>query len=193
MPRSCAQQFDLDPSARIKTLSQGQRARAGCWRRWRSGRSFWSSTSRRPGLDPIVRRGDPLGDHPHDRPGGPHGPLLVALARRGRARVRPRRADRPRPDRAARLARDDQGAAPPADAAVRRAAGAAAGSLRLDALGRLRPRVDGRLPGLDRRDPRREPPASVRRSSRTRAPRSKTSSSPTQHGARRPAWRALDR
>ena len=33
-------QFDLDPRARIKTLSQGQRARSACWRPWLTGPRF---------------------------------------------------------------------------------------------------------------------------------------------------------
>ena len=45
------------PAARVKDLSQGS-AGAGrpCWSRWPTGPNCWCSTSRRAGLDPIVRR-----------------------------------------------------------------------------------------------------------------------------------------
>ena len=137
-PRSCARDFALDPAAKVKHLSQGQRARAGL--RAGPGLSARAAGARRAvdGPRPDRPPRHPGGDHPHDRRGRAHGALLVAPARRGRAGGRPRGADRPRPDRASRAARRDQG---------RRTAGSRCGST---SRGRSRRRWPGRWPGRGR-------------------------------------------
>ena len=90
------EQFDLDPAARIKGLSQGQRA-AGRPARG-AGLPARAAGPRRAldGARPDRPPRHPGGDHPDDRRGGADGPLLVAPARRGRAGRRPGGDDRPR-------------------------------------------------------------------------------------------------
>ena len=46
------QTFALDPAAKIKNLSKGQKARAGCSSRWRIGPSCWCWMNRRPASIP---------------------------------------------------------------------------------------------------------------------------------------------
>ncbi len=111
-------QFDLDPQARIKTLSQGQRG---------SHRTYGGTgvPARAPGPRRAVDRSrpdretrDPLGDHPDHCRGGSHRSVLVALTRRSRTRGGSRRAHGSRTHRSLRSARDHQGDLPAADAAV---------------------------------------------------------------------------
>ena len=147
--------FALDPRAKVKHLSKGQRARTGPGAR--AGPSAGAARARRavdrPRPDRPPRH--PRRDHPHHRRGGADGAVLVAPAPRGRARGRPRGADRSRAGRVQRGARPDQGDAPPAHAAVRGAAAAAAGSGRGAGVGRARGGVGGRLQRAARRAARR--------------------------------------
>ena len=132
------QQFALDPAAKVKTLSKGQKARAGLLVALAYRPELLLLDEPSSGLDPIVRR-DILGrDRPHDRRRRPHGAVLVALARRGRTHFRPRRDAQGGPHSLHRRARRNQADAPSPDAPLRRrATPAAAARWRLE-LGRPR-------------------------------------------------------
>ena len=145
------QQFDLDPRARIKTLSQGQRARAGLLAALAFRPELLVLDEPSTGLDPIVRR-EILAA------------IIRTIAQEGRTvlfsshlldeveRVSVTTClaiDRLRADRVAGFARRDQVTAPSADAAIRRTDGKASCPPGIDPLGRIRSGVDGRMPGLD--------------------------------------------
>ena len=182
-------QFDLDPGARIKTLSQGQRARAGLLAA--PGVPARAPGPRRAidGARPDRAPRDPGGDHPHDRRGGADRPVLVALARRGRARLGPRRLDRSRQDRALRPARCDQGRPPAADAPVRRTVVATASASWHVRGGKESATSGRRSAGARSRRSRDGWPASVRGSSRSIRRRSTRSSSPGSDRNSPPVWR----
>ena len=143
-------QFDLDPRARIKTLSQGQRARVGLLAALAYRPELLILDEPSTGLDPIVRR-----------------EILAAIIRTIAEEGRTVLFSSHLLDEVERVsdhvALMDHGrivlcepletikaSHRPADAAVRRTAGVAAGSAGLVAVGRLRPRVVGDLPRLAR-------------------------------------------
>ncbi len=147
-------QFDLDPGARIKTLSQGQRARAGLLAALAFRPELLVLDEPSTGLDPIVRKEilsaiirtiaqegrtvlfsshlldevERVSDH-------------VALIDRGQIVLGGSLESIKALHHRLTLRFDEPLARPPA-------------LLGSSALGRLRPRVDDRLPGLDRRDSR---------------------------------------
>ena len=105
------QSFALDPAAKIKTLSKGQKSRAGLLDR--AGLSAGAARARRALLRPRSDRAPrhPRRRHAHDRRRRTHRAVLVAPARRGRAGRRSRDDDPPGHDRDERAADRDQGLA----------------------------------------------------------------------------------
>ena len=170
--------FALDPAARVKHLSKGQRARAGLVLALAHRPELLVLDEPSSGLDPIVRR-DILGA------------IIRTIADEGRTvlfsshllheveRVADRVAliDR-RPGRLQRCARRHQGDPPPADAALPRAAPTAARARRGAGLGRARRGVGRRLQRRARRPARRGRRRAARRSSSSACRRSTRSSSP---------------
>ncbi len=135
-------EFDLDPAAKVKQLSKGQRARAGLLiaLAYRPELLAARRAIVRPRSDRAPRH---FGrDHPHDRRRRPHRAVFVAPAGRSRARLRPGRHDQIGPHPVLRFARSDQADARTADAAIRATTVSAARSCRCADLGRLRLRMD---------------------------------------------------
>jgi len=90
--------FALDPTAKIKSLSKGQKARAGLLIALAYRPELLVLDEPSSGLDPIVRR-DILGAvHSHHRRRRPHGALLVASVGGSGAGCRSRHDDQSRQD-----------------------------------------------------------------------------------------------
>ena len=153
-------EFDLDPNAKVKQLSKGQRARAGLLIALAYRPELLLLDEPSSGLDPIVRR-DILGA------------IIRTIADEGRTvlfsshllaeveRVSDQVAMiQPRPHFVLRLARSDQANARPAYAPVRSPATGPASAVGRTHLGRFGPRMDGRVHGptrssaIGRRGPR---------------------------------------
>ena len=140
-------EFDLDPTAKVKQLSKGQRARAGLLTALAYRPELLLLDEPSSGLDPIVRR-DILGA------------IIRTIADEGRTvlfsshllaeveRVSDQVAMiRARPHLVLRLAGSDQANARPAYAPIRRPAARPAATVGCTHLGRCGPRMDGRLHG----------------------------------------------
>ncbi len=111
-------EFDLDPAAKVKQLSKGQRARAGLLIALAYRPELLLLDEPSSGLDPIVRR-DILGAIIRTIADEGRTVLFSShLLGRSRARVRPGGDDQVGPHSVLRFARSDQANARPADAAI---------------------------------------------------------------------------